>query len=370
MAAAATLYVERLGWSVIPINQGSKTPLVPWKRFTEARPTSGEMDTWARKWPEANVAVVTGRVSKLLVVDADGEKGVAELKKLGLPSTPTVRTPRGGLHAYFACPDEAYANASKRGESRSIDIRAEHGYVLAPHSRRPDGKRYEWITPVTQKLASIPKWLVGLLRRERPTPPVHDCVGLQDMAAKSNLLTRIPARLRALIEDDPLEKGLRSERDMIVVVGLLREGFTSQEIVSVYEAFPIGEKFHESGPGYLARTIASARGSFRPVRVKYADLNEYAGGGARLQLCLVHESEGWEGRIQRTGLTVPISPRSEVMARWQHFFDAVGVSPPPTSKEIGAAAPRLIGKRLYVRVKARGCFESPAVWFESRYRDE
>ena len=58
--AAAHDYAAR-GWSVIPIEPRGKRPFVAWLEFQERVAGAGEIDAWFRRWPDANVGVVTGR---------------------------------------------------------------------------------------------------------------------------------------------------------------------------------------------------------------------------------------------------------------------------------------------------------------------
>jgi len=66
------------------------------------------IESWWRQWPSANVGVVTGRPSGLVVVDIDPRHGgIDSMRRLvdehgPLPSGPRVRTGSGGWHLLFA----------------------------------------------------------------------------------------------------------------------------------------------------------------------------------------------------------------------------------------------------------------------------
>src|SRR5438105_14952300 len=91
------------GWSIIPIKPGEKTPLIPsWLEFQKRQPSIEEITEWFEKWPDANVAIIVGKISGLVVIDIDdlveGEKSFRQY--FGNITTLTVKTPHG-IHYYF-----------------------------------------------------------------------------------------------------------------------------------------------------------------------------------------------------------------------------------------------------------------------------
>jgi hypothetical protein len=164
---AALAYLD-LGWSVIPAPVGAKRALVPWKRYQEHRPTPAEWQTWARRWPRANLAVITGRLSRVIVVDVDPRHGGLDtIYRLardhgGIPDTTMSITPSGGRHLYFRHPGGRVAN-SQGLLGPGVDVRGDGGLALLPPSRRADGERYEWWEG-PDSLEPIPPWMVALLR--------------------------------------------------------------------------------------------------------------------------------------------------------------------------------------------------------------
>jgi hypothetical protein len=104
----AALAYRRRGYSVIPLKPRGKSPLIRWREFQERLATEQEIRGWWRTWPEANVGIVTGRVSNLVVVDVDPERGgnVDEVLKK-YPTDCVVQTGGGGYHLYYRYPDDA-----------------------------------------------------------------------------------------------------------------------------------------------------------------------------------------------------------------------------------------------------------------------
>ncbi|HWP00704.1 MAG TPA: bifunctional DNA primase/polymerase [Methylococcus sp.] len=168
MRDAALRYLAR-GWSVIPVLPGSKRPLVPWLMFQQRRPTPAQVHDWFRRWPDANVAVVTGTVSGLVVLDIDvqhgGAESLARLEQIhgALPSTLEAVTGGGGRHLYFAHPGGILHN--RVGIEPGIDLRGDGGYVVAPPSLHPSGRRYRWAPTVDFDTApaAMPGWLTRRL---------------------------------------------------------------------------------------------------------------------------------------------------------------------------------------------------------------
>ena len=72
----AALYYHRQGYSAIPVKPGQKfPPLVKWDEYQHERPTEAQIRDWWDSWPNANVAIVTGQVSGITVIDFDGQNG-------------------------------------------------------------------------------------------------------------------------------------------------------------------------------------------------------------------------------------------------------------------------------------------------------
>jgi hypothetical protein len=107
--------------------------------FRDASADLGTIERWWRRWPLANVAMPTGRMSGLLVLDVDAHRGgdatLAALERQhgALPPAPRVHTPQGGVHLYFRMP--ARSIPSRTDVAPGIDVRADGGYVLVPPSR-------------------------------------------------------------------------------------------------------------------------------------------------------------------------------------------------------------------------------------------
>jgi hypothetical protein len=167
--AAARGYTAR-GWRIFPLS--GKVPFAGTRGCKDA--SSDPNST--RSWPEGcNVGIATG--GGLVVLDVDGDDGADSLHELErrhgeLPPTVSAVTGGGGQHFYFG--SRAIRNsAGKLGPG--LDVRGEGGYVVAPPSVHPSGRRYEWDNPPWHGApAPLPGWLERLLgEREngRARPP-------------------------------------------------------------------------------------------------------------------------------------------------------------------------------------------------------
>ena len=157
--AAAREYVEKFGLSVLLLEprdkrpsseHGSKDACCNWERIN-----------WAFnqfKNADFNIGIATGSTANNLIVidcdvdeeaDKDGCGWLADWEHengVKLPKTATVETGRGGSHFY-------YWNKSGRKIKNSanadiaVDIRGEGGYVMAPPSIHPNGRKVFWDVP-------------------------------------------------------------------------------------------------------------------------------------------------------------------------------------------------------------------------------
>ena len=180
MRDAALSYLA-LGWSVIPLLPGEKRPLAAWIEFQQRLATRDEVAAWFRDCPSANIAIVTGTVSGIVVLDVDiGHGGAQSLARLEsghgrLPLTLEAITGGGGRHLYFAHPGGLLHN--RTGIEPGLDLRGDGGYIVAPPSLHPSGVRYRWVpgrAPAECVPAPIPDWLLPHLAAggERHGPPV------------------------------------------------------------------------------------------------------------------------------------------------------------------------------------------------------
>jgi hypothetical protein len=172
MLRAALQLAERGFW-VFPCRPHDKRPATA-HGLKDATTDPAVIESWWRQQPNYNIGVVTGAVSKILVVDVDDIDAEAELKRLEaqyspLPSTVESVTARG-RHLFFRWPEREVRNSASK-VAQGVDIRGDGGYVVVPPSLHPSGKRYCWSVDSANVFAAVPDWL---LDRITAPPGGHD----------------------------------------------------------------------------------------------------------------------------------------------------------------------------------------------------
>jgi hypothetical protein len=142
---AASEYLD-LGFSIIPIAKGSKEPPkgFKWKPYQQNQPTPEEVESWFEQWPDIQIALVTGMISGIGAIDADGPKGIKWLKETA-PATSVYQKTAKGWHAFYKLTYPVYNRSRFLPE---LDIRGQGGYVLIAPSAHTNGTKYELVFPI------------------------------------------------------------------------------------------------------------------------------------------------------------------------------------------------------------------------------
>lgn len=144
MLKEALMYLSR-GYSVFPLHKKSKIPAVEWAEFQRRLPTVDEVTHWFDK-RELNIAIVTGHISKLVVIDVDTIKdGNVEPIYKRFPTELVAKT-GNGYHLYYKHPGWTVEN--RTGIQTGVDVRGDGGYVVAPPSVHPNGATYSWLNEI------------------------------------------------------------------------------------------------------------------------------------------------------------------------------------------------------------------------------
>lgn len=175
-------YASR-GWPVIPLHDvergrcSCRKPKGKCKAGKHPRDSRGhgekdattdreQISAWWRKWPDANIGIVTGVRSSLVVLDVDSieARGVLNeaMRTLGvsLPDTVTVKTGRG-WHHYFALPSGLLAPKQSLQAFNQISFQTDDSYVVGAGSLHELGWVYEFEHDLDDKaLALVPDWML------------------------------------------------------------------------------------------------------------------------------------------------------------------------------------------------------------------
>lgn len=145
---------ERLtcGQSVIPIAQ-SKKPAIEWAAYYQS---PMPVEQW--HYPDCNLALVTGAVSGVVVVDCDSDEAVVGWLKTK-PLTPLRVKSKRGMHFYYRHPGLGHYVKSDShipdDAGFEYDVKGDKAYVLIPPSFR-GGHQYQ-VVPCTGNV--LGRWL-------------------------------------------------------------------------------------------------------------------------------------------------------------------------------------------------------------------
>ena len=175
MLSGAVLYAAH-GWAVFPCVIEGKTPATQ-HGFKDASTDVDQVRRWWGRDPERNVAIATGEVSGIWVLDFDKKHPTCwdELEALCTSrghdfdelrdAATIVETASGGEHWYFALRpgSEIKIGAALHG-IKGVDWRGTGGYVIAPPSRTAKGA-YVWTDFAGQLEAArlAPAWFESIV---------------------------------------------------------------------------------------------------------------------------------------------------------------------------------------------------------------
>jgi hypothetical protein len=189
--------------AVLPLDPCGKKPLgkLVAHGFKDATCDVDLLIKWWDEEPSANIGLVTGSNSGLIVLDIDPRNGGDEsLKSLeeclgDLPSTLTVVTGGGGKHLYFKYPNGIKLPVIK-DLATGVDLKSDGGYVVAPGSTHQSGEPYYFIDE-TIEISELPQsWIDRIFKQNSKRLSAEDA-NAQILQGKRNVeLTSIAGTLR------------------------------------------------------------------------------------------------------------------------------------------------------------------------------
>src|SRR3954452_3388507 len=200
--ADAAIRFANLGIPVFPCLPCGKQPLTP-NGFHDATSSAPTVRAWWQRSPEANIGLPTGGRTGILVVDIDihpGGSGFATFERARADGLADdwgwlVRTPSGGLHAYYPS-SRGQEQRSWQVPSAHVDFRGDGGYVVAPPSRLHVGgvtRAYDVIAVTPRPAKPVDAiTLRQFLEPPRPTPATPP-PGFPSMGCQPEALARTVA---------------------------------------------------------------------------------------------------------------------------------------------------------------------------------
>lgn len=168
-------FYAKLGWSVVPVRPKEKIPSVPWAQYQREAAPDGQLQDWFSVGG-FGIGLVQGAAAGTIVLDFDGEEGLATRAKLEqqhgpFPNTVEALTPGGGCHVLLRHPGRY--TPTRKGLLPGFDVRGDGGFIVAHPSVHYTGRRYEWDIdhhPDDVSVAPCPAWVADLICDEALAP--------------------------------------------------------------------------------------------------------------------------------------------------------------------------------------------------------
>ena len=210
----AAMRLANLGIPVFPCVPGGKQPLTP-NGFHDASWSARTIDAWWRRTPDANIGLPTGMASGVLVVDVDihpSGSGFEAFERACAAQLADgwgwlVRTPSGGLHAYYPSPGRRSSGPGRcRARTSTSGAMAGMSSSRLRASRLAASPRAYRVIAVAQHQprAIDARSLREFLEPPRPTPPPRSLPALGSRPDKlADWVARADAasRLRSVLSD-------------------------------------------------------------------------------------------------------------------------------------------------------------------------
>lgn len=239
---------------VFPLRRRSKQPRVagPFLHgFHDATTDAERIDRHWYAYPFDNIGLRPPLGMAVAVLDVDPcHGGRATMARLlaehgPLPETWTARTGSGGRHLWFVVGEIPLRG--NLGPDSGVDIKhGGTGYVVAPPSIHPNGRRYEWLRAPVGEPAMAPDWLLALLRRPVYVPaPVTGTASGTGRYSLQCLLRRIECA----------PEGSRN----VTVYGALRDAFKQGDLDAWEDVLTAAALASGLPPSEVAGIVASVR---------------------------------------------------------------------------------------------------------------
>jgi hypothetical protein len=153
----------------IPSSEWGKHTLVDLALYQERHSTREEIEAWWAEQPQANIGVITGCSTGLVVLNVNGMEGEGALSQLP-PLPPTIWSETAnGRHYWYTYPSEGKVGMVVLGPGLSLI--GDGGYVVAPPSLHQSRKYYTWGSSEGVPFAPLPDCFVRAAMKPDSFPP-------------------------------------------------------------------------------------------------------------------------------------------------------------------------------------------------------
>jgi hypothetical protein len=159
----AAQYYRKQGFSVIPLTALGTEPLVPGQDYQQKIASPSQIEAWWEKTPQANVGIVTGAISGLVVIEC-ASLNVANRFISAFPQARDTLVSMQGEDGnfYFEWTDGIGSHIGTI-LSPGINVKGEGGYVVEPPSIHRTRRQYVWfewfdtntIQPLPEELETV-----------------------------------------------------------------------------------------------------------------------------------------------------------------------------------------------------------------------
>lgn len=204
------------GYSIIPIRRNKIPFIKSWKDYQKKAATEDQIESWWSLHPQANIGIITGKISGITVIDIDTAPPSEETTPLeAFPETYTVKTPTGGYHLYYQYDESIEQTANTFEQFPHVDIRNDGGYVIAPPSKCDYTKNKQRIAGTYKvvknlPLAPFPTKLFHAKPQKDPNKRAKGVLekfkGMEDGDGRNNALTKVTGRILRLLPANEREE--------------------------------------------------------------------------------------------------------------------------------------------------------------------
>ncbi|MFL6378716.1 MAG: bifunctional DNA primase/polymerase, partial [Nitrososphaeraceae archaeon] len=205
-----------------------------------------------------NIAIVTGKISRVIAFDNDGEEAFARFNtaveslddeelKTAIRDTMRIRTASGNTNLVIGFREEEFTSADsklipssvlwKNGKHNEIRIKGESGYIVAPPSTLADGKRYEIIAGKSMVAILSKVQIYKLIAAIRNQAPSNTSIAASDVDLSEEDVHNIVAILKPYYQH-----GNRNDFTMYLSGFMRKGGISFDSALKVIECIAVDDE--------------------------------------------------------------------------------------------------------------------------------